>query len=519
MGGFMLDVSKETNLGFLRYSHKYLQEKVLLLEKQVLELKLLQKRDEELCKTLSDELLVLKMKFFKGGSERHDESPKKNRRRKSQNEMIVHNHRPVNELPDPVAEMDSEEVVHTLAASTDEDGKANVCTACTGGEYLPMKSAFEESTEIHVTERKYVLRRHKRQKYCCTQCKKIVAAPSPAKLTSGGQFSIHMAATVVDDKFHRHLPLNRQAEMMAERGLKVDTKTLFSLTEHLMHLLGRVNERIKREVLQGSHVHIDESPFSLKYPETNGYVWSISNPCGVFYQYETTRSGAVARELLSGYQGIVMADAYQGYDYLEKIPGIIFVLCWAHVRRKFVEAETTYPKAGEVIDLIDKLYDIEHEAKDFAELASLREQKSTPVARAIFQWIEEQKGKYLESLTIGKAISYAVEHRTRLSRFLSNAKIPIDNNAGERSQRQPVMGRNNFQGFRTINGSDVGVYFYTIISTCKLLTLNPKVYLIEMGLRSARGERILTPLEYAREIDAKLKLGLTAELIYQSALQ
>ena len=69
------------------------------------------------------------------------------------------------------------------------------------------------------------------------------------------------------------------------------------------------------------------------------------------------------------------------------------------------------------------------------------------------------------------------------------------------------MGRNNFNGFRTINGADVGMFFYTIIGTCKLLTVNPKAYLLEMGLRSARGEPVLTPYEFGRQITERVKAG------------
>ena len=101
------------------------------------------------------------------------------------------------------------------------------------------------------------------------------------------------------------------------------------------------------------------------------------------------------------------------------------------------------------------------------------------------------------------------DHWLRLTQFLSDVQIPLDNNAAERSQRAAVMGRNNFQGFRSINGADTGMLFYTIIGSCKLLGLSPKLYLLETALAAVRKQPTLTPLEYARnmkqQLDGKMK--------------
>lgn len=519
----MLDVSSERNIAWLRYSHKYLQEKVLLLEKKVAEAEAAKKADDDLCKVLTEELVVLKKKFFaSAASERlAKKGAKKNKRRKAQSELTLHNKRPFGELPDPCGELESEEVIHRLDDANTEDAKPARC-ACGQGELCEMTGAFEEAGEVTVTERKYLLKRHRRQKYKCTACSKIVAAKGPEKLKDGGSFSIHMAAQVAADKFHRHLPLNRQTEMMAERGLSVTSRTLYGLTEHLMARLGGDDllHRILAEIKAEPLVHLDESPMDLMQPKTKGYVWSISNAKGVYYQYETTRSGGVAREMLQGYTGgIVMVDAYSGYDFLEKIEGITLVLCWAHVRRRFFDAMDHYPRAEEVVDLIDKIYALDRKAENLGELLKIRADESQKLVDEIDAWISAQQGRYLESSTVGKAIGYAKGHWSRLTAFLSNAQIPLDNNTGERAQRQPVMGRKNFFGFRTINGADCGMFFYTLISTCKQLTVSPKAYLLEMGLRAARGGAVLTPYQYAEEITSRLSIGEEMSSVFAAMRQ
>ena len=115
---------------------------------------------------------------------------------------------------------------------------------------------------------------------------------------------------------------------------------------------------------------------SESLPES-GYVWSISNNYGAYYQYEPRRSGKVADEMLRGYRGIVMSDGFAGYNFLDRRPGVTLVSCWAHVRRGFFEAKAKYPEANKVVDFIDALYDVEREASDFAELGALRRDRST----------------------------------------------------------------------------------------------------------------------------------------------
>jgi transposase len=492
----MYDVSKETNLGFLREAVKYLQEKLLFSEREIFELKRQKVLDEELCNKLSDELLVLKRKFFVGGKDRKNNSEKTKKRKK--NTYLPHNVSPLNEEVKDRGncKLEVEEVLYDL--------KDEFCCCENRAKILEMKNCFEESCEIHVTERKYILRRNKRKKGKCEKCGKIFVAEGGPKLTTGGEYSIHMGVQVVDDKFSHHLPLERQRKMMEEAGLNVDTKTLFSLTSHVASLLSDIPEMIRQEVLTQKWVHIDESPMKILKTDSNGYVWSISNNFGVYYQYEITRSGKVAKEMLGGFKGTVVCDAYVGYDFLEEIAGIILAYCWAHVRRRFSEAIENYPKAEEMVDLIDELYDIERKAQSFDELLTLRQKESTKVIEKIEAWLSDLKGGYLKDSTIGKAINYMAPRMLQLKRFLNDPYIPIDNNAGERAQRDPVMGRKNFLGFRTINGADVGMTHYSIIRTCKILRLNPKTYLLEMSLRAAKGELLKTPYQYGLEIKNRI---------------
>lgn len=81
-----------------------------------------------------------------------------------------------------------------------------------------------------------------------------------------------------------------------------------------------------------------------------------------------------------------------------------------------------------------------------------------------------------------------------LTHFLNDPKIPLDNNVVERILRNPVKGRDNYLGYRTINGADVAMFFYSVIESCKRLKINPRKYLRDM----TGPNTLITPYQYKK---------------------
>ena len=509
----MYDASKETDKDFLRAAMKKLQERVILLEKE-LALRDKQKiKDEEIGKKLSEELFLLRKSIYgskKEEREKHRERARarRDREKNRKNNRLPHN-RPDNpvekECPELTLEQEIEE--HRL----ENEGK---CPKCGEEKGFSAINSHEESGEVEVVERRYIFKRHRRQKYHCKCCKKIVTARGGVKLTPGGEFSVQIATQVATDKYEDHIPLNRQKKQMEREGLEVGTKTLFGLTRHLYNLIYPLNEMLREDVLSGGWVHVDESPMPFYNPgRSRGYVWSMSNNRGAYYQFEPNRKGEVAKEMLKGYKrGIVVTDGYTGYGFLDTLVGIKHAYCWSHVLRKFLDALNFDESAKIVVDWIDSLYDIEQEAESLDNLLLLRQEKSRPLVEKIDNWIELMEGRYLESTTLGKAIRYYIERREGLGYFLTDANVPIDNNMAERRQRCSVMGRKNFLHFKSIDGADVGVFFYSVIESCKTNGLPARAYINEMTHRVLNGEALESPYQYSyrlsKEISEKLKIAL-----------
>lgn len=509
MKNYEYDFDKETDKDFLREAGKMLLKRVVHLQLEVNQLSLAKKLDEEIKAKLTGELLVLRKKFFDSKQEALNKNKKNKKKHKKKKSNLLHNK---NENKDEVEDsnpseinLESEEITYDI-----EDSH---CPECPHTPLEELKDLFQESTEIDVVTSYFILKRHKRKKYKCPHCLKMLTAKGPEKIVDGGKFSAQMACKVICDKFQYHLPLERQRSIMKDAGLNVSVKTLYCLTDYVYQLLLSLGPAHIQDLFSGFYVSMDESPLAFFNPQkSKGYAWTLSNQIGAYYQFEATRSGEVAKEMLKGFKGIVMTDGYGGYGHLDNKDGIIHAYCWSHLRRYFFEALLENEKAGEVVELVDQFYKIEHEAKDYAELKELRSTKSQEFYDKIVNWMSENEGRHLKTSLTGKAINYFYNQQKGLAKFLTNEKIPMDNNGAERRQRCPVLGGKNYLAFRSINGADVAMFFYSIIESCKTNGLNPNAYLLEMTLRAIKKENLETPYRYACRVKNEIQKSVTASL-------
>lgn len=504
----MYDPKKENDKEVLKEQQNHLIDEVLELRRIVNQLTKEKDQADTINQKLSEELQIIRERVFNSKQERKANTPKYKKRK---NGKLPHNQSKNKPVDEQEIELDEQIIPYTL--------NDNNCPKCGGDKFLEMNNCFEESSEIEVIERKYIVKRHKRQKYSCKCCNQIITAPGGVKLTPGGEYSIQLASQIACDKFEDHIPLERQRKQMHRAGIRVEVKTLYGLTEHLYNRLYPLNELIRQDVLSEQWVHIDESPMNFYNPKkSNGYIWSLSNANGAFYQFEPTRSGAVAREMLKGYKtGNVVTDGFSGYDFLhdknnEEFKNINHAYCWAHVRRKFFEAMKHDKRAEDIVDLIDDLYEVEHMADEVHQLIDIRHNNSKPIVTKIDEWIQSMDGKYLSTSSLGKAINYYLGRKDGLHLFLANQFVPIDNNMAERKQRCPVMGRKNFLHFKSINGADVGAFFYSVIESCKSNGLNARAFINEMAHRSANGQELESPFSYSNRLTNEINLKLSEEL-------
>lgn len=358
-----------------------------------------------------------------------------------------------------------------------------ICPVC-DGKLTEMTGQSEDSEEITVVQRRFVLLKHRRQKYRCRCNASVVTAPGPPKLQPGARYSIEFAVEVAAAKFLDHAPLQRQARIMRREGLVIDSQTLWDQTNVLARHLKPSYEAIGRRILQAPLVHADETTwrFMGRSPKKRWYVWGVSTEELSFYRILDSRSEQAAAKLLADYGGIVMADGYSAYGALSRAGpgGFRVVNCWQHVRQRFVEIEQNFPReCDEILELISKLFDVDKlaaSANGNAEQmrAQLRQQHSRPLIDTIKDWAIEQRT--LPEGGLGKAIKYLFRYWTGLTAFLDDPRIPLTNNHAERELRGVVVGRKNHYGSRSRRGSEVAALFYTLFESAKLAGVEPKSY-------------------------------------------
>ena len=369
------------------------------------------------------------------------------------------------------------EQIHELPVS---DRSCPVC----GGTVAEMGEQTEDSEEVTLVERRFVLVTHRRKKYRCRCNACVVTAPAPPKLAPGSRYSIEFAVEVAASKYLDHLPLERQARIMAREGLAVDSQTLWDQINVLARHLQPTADAIRHAVLDSAVVGADETPWRLMGGDSKRWwVWALTNGDLVAHAILDSRSKEAARSVLGAYRGIVIADGYGAYEALARAgPSFRLAHCWAHVRRKFVEIEENFPvEAKEALDLIGELYAVEalvpsrNGNENVLRLrAELRASRSREIVRRIRDWAIAQRP--LPQSGLGKAIDYMLGLWKGLTAFLDEPKIPIDNNAVERALRGVAIGRKNHYGSRSRRGTEVAALFYSLFESAKLAAVEPKSY-------------------------------------------
>jgi len=201
----------------------------------------------------------------------------------------------------------------------------------------------------------------------------------------------------------------------------------------------------------------------------------------VLYDYHNSRAGQCAVDFLQGYNGYLQVDGYQGYEQTQAT----LIGCWAHARRKFMEAKKGAGKKGSgkadwVLNHIQKLYRIETQLKDkTVEVRYLtRQEKSLPLLNQLHAWLMKSAQQVLPKTKLGEAIQYCLNQWEKLVRYILDGQLKIDNNRAERAIKPFVIGRKNWLFSQTATGANASAVLYSIIETAKANDLNVFEYVM-----------------------------------------
>ena len=340
---------------------------------------------------------------------------------------------------------------HLPVVRTECELEADQLTCGCGGE---LKAIGEEVTRELERVETTVVHEIARKKYACPECEeRVVTAPWRGKVIEKGLLGPSFLAHVITERFGNHLPYYRLEAKYKSEGLDLSRSVLCESTARCAELLEPVAAELRREIVASDVIHTDDTPVTLARSSAGGSrearIWVYLDRAGHhWYDFTESRKRDGPARVFADYTGYIQADAYGGYDKLFVPGGATEVACWAHVRRKFIEAESTEGELSRAaVDQIRELFRIEEAAADLTDDArrSLREEQSRPRVEAFRAWMDLAETQVLPKGPLAKAIGYAKNQWNALTRFLEDGRLSLSNNAAERALRPIAIGRNYAQ--------------------------------------------------------------------------
>ena len=373
------------------------------------------------------------------------------------------------------------------------------CPDC-GGALRPLGEDSDEMLDVLPVQ--WRVMRTVRPKYSCRTCEKIVQAPAQPKAIARVKASFATLAHVVVNKFDHHLPLYRQAEMMAAQGIEIDRSTLAGWAGQAAALLDPIVARIREEGLRADKLHADDTPVPMLHPgrgrTATARLWTYvvddrasgaAGPALVWYKFTPDRSGIHPQTELKSFTGLLQADGYAGYDKLYEGGRVREVACWAHFRRKIFENHATSPTplTTDLLERIAQLYareaDIRGQPPDLRR--QHRQRHSKPLIDDLRTAIDDALRRLSPKSAMAKALVYGRKRWTALTRFLDDGRAEIDNNIAERAIRSIAIGRKNWLFAGSKAGGERAAALYSVIETCKLNGVEPQAYIADVIARIA----------------------------------
>ena len=328
--------------------------------------------------------------------------------------------------------------------------------------------------------------------YCAkdeTKCDtSIVRADGPVEAFPKSIATPSLVSSIIVAKYANGVPLYRQEKAFEQNNIFIDRRNMANwIISSYDHYFYKLIPSFRKELLESDIVHADETTLRCSKDckdRDKNYMWVycssefLNTNQVVVFDYQKDRKAEHPQEYLEGFQGTLVCDGYCAYKGLNK--NIDIAGCWVHTKRKFSDYVKALGKekakgtlANEAINRISLIFHEEHKIKDLPDKQHLEKRKLIikPMVDDFFDWIRKNKDKVPLKSQTGKAFSYALNQEDFLRTFLSDPRIPLENNAAERKIRPFTIGRKNWVMIDTPKGARASAAIYSIIETAKLYDL------------------------------------------------
>lgn len=315
----------------------------------------------------------------------------------------------------------------------------------------------------------------------------------------GCPFSAEMLAFILVEKYAYHTPKNRIKRKLREMGAVFSKSTFVRYyglaASSLRDMLG---DTLRRSITEGNYLMIDETCelVGVIDPETGmseyrkRYLWAFYNPMAatVMYLYEKgSRARKVVTDMLEGFRGTISTDGYEAYRIFDtdSHPHVLHCGCWAHVRRKVLEAlGVATDICNELLESIQELFVNE---KMFSGLDSevrrkKRKQLSRPIVNRIFDTAERiaRDTALMGKDLLRKAVNYIRNQKESLRNFLLDGTAELSNNGCEQRMKPIKLDLKNSQNIGSEEAAEGAAFMHSLVESCRMNGKNPYDYLVDL---------------------------------------
>lgn len=366
-----------------------------------------------------------------------------------------------------------------------------VCAQCR----LPLVAhGTEDSEQLEIEVRAY-RRRHRRQRYqrtCHCHGPRTLTAPPPPKLIPKSLLGVSVWVEILLGKFFSHQPVERQLNEWRLLGLDLSPGTVSGGLERLEPLFTPLYEALLEHQAQAGFSQADETRW-LVFIEQEGklghrwWLWVFLSADAVAFRLDPSRSHDVPQGHFADEANLVlMVDRYSAYKAMAQVKrgNVILVFCWAHVRRDFVEVgkgwEELKPWALAWLERIRQLYG--HQRQRLTHSVSSAEFLTADAAlRQTIAGMQTQAAAELADSRLRdpcrKVLDSLQDHWAGLTRFVEDLRVPLDNNASERANRGPAVGRKNYYGSGSLWSGRLAAMLFSLFATLTRNNVNPRLWL------------------------------------------
>lgn len=330
----------------------------------------------------------------------------------------------------------------------------------------------------------------------------IIRAKHPTDLFRNSIATPALVASIINGKYANALPLERQSKAFKCNGINLSTNTMANWVIRSSEMyFSLLYDRLHESLYEHKVLHADETPVKVMRidnqkiengKESRMWVYrnnpKLSNHPVVLFEWQPSRKADHPREFLKGFSGTLVTDGYQVYHKLaDEREDLKVAGCWVHARRPFAEFIKSLKRSGaspagtiaaEAYEMITEIMHLDNTYDDLS-VRDRKKQRQLHLSKKVddyFAWVKTKYSQVTAKSVIGKALEYSINQEKYLRVFLSDGKVPMDNNYAEQAIRPFTVGRKNFVTIESSDGAKASAMLYSIVETARANQLNPYKY-------------------------------------------